>query len=82
MDILFDVLKSQKNVLVARNFHNFDKHDLSGGKVRSRGCVMLLLFTVKGDVSETIAKCFKQIRITEFAVIETGHVHYIIQNNI
>ena len=33
MDILFDVLKSQKNVLVARNFQEFDKHDLPGGKV-------------------------------------------------
>merc|ERR1739838_799246 len=33
MDILFDILKSQKNVLVARNFCNFDKHDLNGGKV-------------------------------------------------
>ena len=36
MDILFDVLKSQKNVLITRNFQNFDKHDLSGGKVERR----------------------------------------------
>jgi len=33
MDILFDVLKSQKNVLIARNFQHFDKHDISGKAV-------------------------------------------------
>ena len=42
IDILFDILKSQKNVLIARNFQQFDKHVLIGGKVFER-CLILNL---------------------------------------